>query len=315
MPAPRRISFLLNPRSGGRRGAAVVKKLSELAQEHDSNLDLQFIDRSNLRSQIARAKLSDILVVGGGDGTVSTLLEDLATSEITIGLLPLGTGNDLARELGVYDIFRQNDVIKLLEFYRSASVREVTVYRLEYGEQFSQHTLFLNYASFGFDAKVVSDFANWRKTRMARLLRGVWTNRIAYAAIALLNLRHKLNSAATLKVLSADSADSIEPCSSLIFANIRSIFGMGITSRSGSVFDDRIECIVAPNPLAYFSMACRLKFPFSMPRMLGSQPTWELEGLPHGTFVQVDGEPRPDISASKYRVRVSRKLKVLVGSC
>lgn len=43
----------------------------------------------------------DLLVLGGGDGTISSVVDVLADSEAALGLLPLGTANDFARTLGV----------------------------------------------------------------------------------------------------------------------------------------------------------------------------------------------------------------------
>jgi len=44
---------------------------------------------------------SDLVVVGGGDGTLSTAVDHLAHRDITLGVLPLGTANDFARTLQV----------------------------------------------------------------------------------------------------------------------------------------------------------------------------------------------------------------------
>jgi len=41
------------------------------------------------------------IIVGGGDGTLSGVMEAFANRPVTLGVLPLGTGNDLARTLGI----------------------------------------------------------------------------------------------------------------------------------------------------------------------------------------------------------------------
>ena len=43
----------------------------------------------------------DALVVVGGDGIVSVALQALAQSDIPLGIIPAGTGNDHAREFGI----------------------------------------------------------------------------------------------------------------------------------------------------------------------------------------------------------------------
>lgn len=43
----------------------------------------------------------DIVIVGGGDGTISSIVDNFAHKDIVLGLLPLGTGNSFVRTLGI----------------------------------------------------------------------------------------------------------------------------------------------------------------------------------------------------------------------
>lgn len=49
----------------------------------------------------AEARSVDAVVVGGGDGTVNSALKPVLEAGLPLGILPLGTANDLARTLGV----------------------------------------------------------------------------------------------------------------------------------------------------------------------------------------------------------------------
>lgn len=46
-------------------------------------------------------KQIDLVIVGGGDGTLNTVVDSLVNAELPLGILPLGTANDLARTLGI----------------------------------------------------------------------------------------------------------------------------------------------------------------------------------------------------------------------
>lgn len=43
----------------------------------------------------------DLIIVGGGDGTLNRVVEGLVGTDLPLGILPLGTANDLARTLGI----------------------------------------------------------------------------------------------------------------------------------------------------------------------------------------------------------------------
>lgn len=43
----------------------------------------------------------DLVIIGGGDGTLNAAVEGLVESQLPLGILPLGTANDLARTLGI----------------------------------------------------------------------------------------------------------------------------------------------------------------------------------------------------------------------
>ena len=55
---------------------------------------------SELAKEAAR-KGRDIVLVCGGDGTINEVINGLAGSQVSLGLLPGGTANILAREVGL----------------------------------------------------------------------------------------------------------------------------------------------------------------------------------------------------------------------
>ena len=49
----------------------------------------------------ALAEGHDLIILGGGDGSVSSVVDFMVDSDAALGLLPLGTANDFARTLGI----------------------------------------------------------------------------------------------------------------------------------------------------------------------------------------------------------------------
>jgi diacylglycerol kinase (ATP) len=99
----RRVAFAANPRSGagrGRRAAEVA--LPILAGAADVE-DVTGADAAATASALAGAVRAgvDAVVVSGGDGMVNLAVNAVAGTGTPLGIVPAGTGNDIARELGL----------------------------------------------------------------------------------------------------------------------------------------------------------------------------------------------------------------------
>jgi YegS/Rv2252/BmrU family lipid kinase len=85
---------------------------------------------------------ADRVVVMGGDGTIRRLLPYLSTKPKPLAILPCGTGNDLARSLGI-----PLDPVQAIEIARSGAARRIDL------AEVNGH-LFVNVASLGVSAAV-----------------------------------------------------------------------------------------------------------------------------------------------------------------
>lgn len=98
-----RLAFVINPNSGSDRKTdrvALVKALAPAHHDYDILHWEKVEDADRIFSEV-RAGGYDIAVAVGGDGTVSQLAEALCGTGIALGILPFGSGNGLARHLGV----------------------------------------------------------------------------------------------------------------------------------------------------------------------------------------------------------------------
>lgn len=100
----RRLALLTHPGAGRGRGARAREVvLPRLRRAGFDVLDLvgRDVDEADAMARGACADGVETLVAVGGDGTMHLALQHAVRTGTTLGLVPAGTGNDLARELGL----------------------------------------------------------------------------------------------------------------------------------------------------------------------------------------------------------------------
>lgn len=123
-----------------------------------------------LRAEMERGQKE--IWVGGGDGTIRRAAEILAETDVVLGVLPLGTGNSLAQELGV-PVHPEEMVRGLFE---RSEVVAIDVGRFN-------GSVFVNLASLGVSSKIAQALDGVDKSKSGRmaylpaLMRAVWLSR------------------------------------------------------------------------------------------------------------------------------------------
>jgi len=96
------LAVIVNSRAGtaSRLGSALPDRLSEAFAKAGHAARIECVAGSDIAEAVGRAD-GQTVVVGGGDGTLGTAAKELAESGRTLGILPLGTRNHLALQLGI----------------------------------------------------------------------------------------------------------------------------------------------------------------------------------------------------------------------
>ena len=97
-------TLIANPAAGGGRGRRVAEHGRRRLRQAGLDVTLAWTQRRGQARELAAAAIArgcPVVVVCGGDGTVAEVLPELAGQGTSLGLLPAGTCNDLARALGV----------------------------------------------------------------------------------------------------------------------------------------------------------------------------------------------------------------------
>jgi diacylglycerol kinase (ATP) len=158
------VTVLTNPASGhGNAPHAAEKAVARLQQRGVNVVEIVGADAEDARRLLDAAleRGTDAVVVVGGDGVIGLVLQALARSEIPLGIVPAGTGNDHAREYGI-----PKDPVAAADIIADGWMETVDLGRIR--DSAGAVRWFGTVAAAGFDS-LVTDRANrmrWPRGRM-----------------------------------------------------------------------------------------------------------------------------------------------------
>lgn len=104
MSTKKRIVFVVNPISGTQTKSAILKLIDERLDRSLYDYDIVKTKYAGHASEIATEAVNsqvDMVVAIGGDGTVNEIARSLLHTPVTLGIIPCGSGNGLARHLRI----------------------------------------------------------------------------------------------------------------------------------------------------------------------------------------------------------------------
>ncbi|TPG12104.1 diacylglycerol/lipid kinase family protein [Sphingomonas oligophenolica] len=271
-----RVPVIVN-RDGGTAaalGEALADSIAAAFAEAGVAIDLRLVAGCDVKTAVHDALGAAIVVVGGGDGTLGCAADILAGTETALGILPVGTRNHLARDLGV-----PLDLPGAAALIASGAIRPIDLARAN-GEAF------INNASIGLYPSLVIA----RDAERKRLAIPKWLAALPASFAALKRIRHH-----RLRLDLPDSSrDIVTPM--LFVGNNRYALGAG---RLGQ------RAVLDAGTLSVFAVASRRRLAlvgFAL-RMLvgrvdrgddfaaiGDCPTLTVEGRSHDVDIALDGE-------------------------
>ena len=162
--------IIVNPAAGGGRDLRLIPWIRErLSGRDDVELEVTGMpgDAERLAADASRAGRERVVAVGG-DGTIQEVLNGIMTTDrrTALGVVPVGTGNDLARSLAIP---RQREAAWTLAL--SGPVRRLDAAHATNGE--GTFRWFASAGGIGFDAQVAASMAvrrGWQASRAGYLL-------------------------------------------------------------------------------------------------------------------------------------------------
>lgn len=150
----RKATLISNPKTG-RYGSRRLRPIPEIAARLESlglKVDVRLTsgpgDATEIAGRVARNGSSDV-IVAGGDGTINEAIQGLAGTNARLGIIPRGTANVLARELGL-----PLDDEQALQIAAQGKTREIYL-GVAIDETTNERRHFVLMAGIGLDASVV----------------------------------------------------------------------------------------------------------------------------------------------------------------
>lgn len=145
----RKILYIINPVAGHGKGKDYIKAINDFMEMRDIAYEIKISNRLGNITEITKSAcdkdFTDIVIVGGDGSLVEALNGMDLTKDISLGIIPAGTGNDYAR---VLNLSREFDVA--METIITAKTKMVDIGMVN-------QTKFINVCCCGIDGEIIMD--------------------------------------------------------------------------------------------------------------------------------------------------------------
>lgn len=312
----KKVLFLINPVSGKLAGRSlkecIISELSGVL-ECDS-LDIEYSAKDIENQCNDYLSNYEIVVVAGGDGTISQVVKVIAHLENKpkLGIIPIGTGNDLANSLGVLHIYKSHGLAALLKIILRCKVVKLDILSLD------NNFIFTNYLGIGSDAKISGDFNRLRYMPVFRNICSCISNKGFYGLLVLKNILYRIpfdievsyeNEYSTTEAITINKG-----LCEILITNTK-VYAGGVELSSKCRMDDgKFEVTVIRGIREWIQMFFALLFKKPLDTISTNLMQFQTDRLElkftGDTFYQVDGEKYNSFSKGEKKLSVN-----MISSC
>lgn len=228
----RHIHFILNPIAGSGNNNLDLALLNKHFNPKDFTIVVKptsYKKHAIKLTQDSIAENADIIVACGGDGTINEVASCLINLPITLGIIPIGSGNGLASNLNI-----PKSLDKAL-----ALIKKQTVKKIDVG-QLNSHYFFSN-TGIGFDAQVIKHYEASNKRTLSSYVK---------ATLKSLKKPNKL-----IEVETTLNGEIIRQKPFLIFISNSNQMGYNVSlTPKASLVDGKLDVLIIPK-LSFFKIA------------------------------------------------------------
>ena len=280
-----KILFIINPISGGKEKRDWEEKIRTYFKQSPHSMEFFILtgenDVSSVQHYIDTIKPERVVGVGG-DGTIKMLAQMLYHTPLPLGIIPAGSANGMARELGI-----PADIDVALDIAVNGTVRPIDVIKIN-GDEICIHL-----SDLGLNAMLVKQFEQSKN-------RGMW----GYGKAVFQMLWQKQKMYVTLKT----DTETVRRKAYMVAIANASKYGTGATINPEGVIDDGLFELVVVRKLNMIEIAKAIftEKSFHPDRIeIFKTKSAHLSTL-HKAYFQVDGE---------YRGRVKEVTAEIQAGC
>jgi diacylglycerol kinase (ATP) len=164
-PAASKLVFIINPAAGNNN-----LHIKQLVTDYFTGLPHQVLlhelppncSPAAIKQIINKAKPHKV-IAAGGDGTIKMVAECLLNTGMALGILPAGSANGMAKELGI-----PTDIMQALDVVVNGATKQIHAVYIN-------KTLCIHLSDIGFNAFVVKNFESYEHRGMWGYIKAAWT--------------------------------------------------------------------------------------------------------------------------------------------
>ncbi|KQS41363.1 diacylglycerol kinase family protein [Pedobacter sp. Leaf194] len=262
-----KLLFIINPGSGSHNInlKEVISNHFETKQIETELFELpEDCSIEKIKQKIISAHPDKVVAVGG-DGTLKLVAECLLNSETPIGIIPAGSANGMAKELGI-----PTDITEALDFLETGTPKKIHVVKIN-------EEICIHLADLGFNAYLVNKFDTLPE-------RGMW----GYAKATWHALWNHKRMDVELKL----KDETVKSKAAMVAIANATMYGTGLKINPDGKLDDELFEIILVKDYSYMEILkiWITKLPFNPKKIEVFQTSSVKIFSKHKAHFQVDGE-------------------------
>jgi len=265
--ASMKLLFIINPGSGS-HDIDLKEEISKYFIGNNSEIDLFELPKDcsidKMKSKIKQSKADKIIAVGG-DGTLKLVAECLLNSDTPIGIIPAGSANGMAKELGIPKEI--DEALKLIEVGKSKKIHVVKL----------NDEICIHLSDLGFNAYLVKKFDTLPDRGMWGYAKATW---------------HALWNHKRMDVELELKGETVKSKAAMVAIANATMYGTGLKINPDGKLDDELFEIILVKDYSYLEILkiWFTKLPFNPKKIEVFQTSRVKISSKHKAHFQVDGE-------------------------